>query len=519
VTVGAKVIVFATAFVALVLVAPAWADFDDGVAAYNLGDYAAAIAQWRPLADTGNATAQYNMGVLFEFGLGLPADPSEAARWYRLGAEQGNAFAQKALGVLYYTGRGVAKDNAEAVRWYRAAAEQDFAEAQFNLGMTYARGEGIGQDRIAAVDERVTKWMDPARKADLIPPQIEIADTFQAQSQTFEISGLVADVSKISSLTVHNIPVTLADDGAFAATVYVPLDGVTVSISAIDEWGNRSERSVLITRHQEVAKVALRFDALNPTVRTGISRPDAFAIVIGVEKYESMPDATYANRDAQMFFDFAQLALGVPVENIRILVDEEATDIAIYRTFRQWLPALVQPGKTDVYLFFAGHGLATPDGSEMFLLPHNVAMDVLNRTAIRRSEIFDWLRDSGARSITIFLDTCFSGGTRGDETLVADARGFGLSARDETVPTSFTLISAASGAQTSTSLPEAQQGLFSYFLMKGMEGAADANNDRQITAGELHAFVAQNVARQASRLATDQAPQIAGDSERVLVAW
>ena len=153
----------------------------------------------------------------------------------------------------------------------------------------------------------------------------------------------------------------------------------------------------------------------------------------------------------------------------------------------------------------------------MFLLPSNAAVDVLSRTALRRQEVFEWLQNSGARTVTVFLDTCFSGGTRGEETLVADARGFGLSARDESVPESFTLISAATGAQTSTSPPEAQQGLFSYFLMKGMEGDADANGDNKITAGELHAFVAASVARQAPRLGTDQTPQIAGDPDRVLV--
>ena len=103
--------------------------------------------------------------------------------------------------------------------------------------------------------------------------------------------------------------------------------------------------------------------------------------------------------------------------------------------------------------------------------------------------------------------------------MVADRRGFGLSARDESVPTTFTLISAATGDQTSTSLPEAGQGLFSYFLMKGMEGGADGNGDNKITAGELHTFVAQNVARQAPRLATDQTPQITGDPNRDFVAW
>ena len=71
----------------------------------------------------------------------------------------------------------------------------------------------------------------------------------------------------------------------------------------------------------------------------------------------------------------------------------------------------------------------------------------------------------------------------------------------------------------STSLPEVNQGLFSYFLMKGMEGDADGNGENKITAGELHAFVAENVARQAPRLATDQTPQITGDPDRVLVAW
>ena len=155
----------------------------------------------------------------------------------------------------------------------------------------------------------------------------------------------------------------------------------------------------------------------------------------------------------------------------------------------------------------------------MFLLPTNGEPSLLERSAIRRSDVFDWLQASGARSVTVFLDTCFSGGTRGDEVLVADNRGIGISAKDQSVPDSFTVMSAATGTQASTSLPEAQQGLFSYFLMKGMEGEADANDDRKITTGELHSFVAENVARQVQRLGKDQTPQIAGDEDRVLVAW
>lgn len=83
----------------------------------------------------------------------------------------------------------------------------------------------------------------------------------------------------------------------------------------------------------------------------------------------------------------------------------------------------------------------------------------------------------------------------------------------------FTLFMSSTGDEISNNLPEAEHGLFSYFLMKGMEGNADANADRKITAGELHAYVAENVSRQAVRLGRAQTPQLQGDAERVLLAW
>ena len=354
---------------------------------------------------------------------------------------------------------------------------------------------------------------------DEIAPTIQIAEVLEIATDSIQLAGLVTDASRITEFIIQNEAVGVGENGAFQTTLYVPLGGLTVLVTAVDEFGNRAERTTQVARVQEAANAAFQFDPLNPTAQAVAANPNAVAIIIGVEGYENLPDATFANRDAQVFFDFAQRALGVRAENIRLLVNEETTDLEIIRAFRQWLPALVQPGQSDVYVFFAGHGLAAADGTGMFLMPQSAAVDLLDRTAIRRDDMFDWLQASGARTVTIFLDTCLSGGTRGEEVLVADRRGFGLSARDESVPTTFTLISAATGDQTSTSLPEAGQGLFSYFLMKGMEGGADGNGDNKINAGELHTFVAQNVARQAPRLATDQTPQITGDPNRDFVAW
>ncbi len=128
------------------------APLDDARAAYNRGDYTAALTVSQPLADQGNAAAQYYVGSMYATGRGLPQSYPEAARWIRRSAELGFAQAQYDLGVMYRDGLGVARDDAETVRWYRRAAEQGFIHAQYNLGFRYASGRGITRDDAAAAE-------------------------------------------------------------------------------------------------------------------------------------------------------------------------------------------------------------------------------------------------------------------------------------------------------------------------------------------------------------------------------
>ena len=115
--------------------------------AFKLGD----LLQ---MAESGNAEAQWALGVVYRRGEGVPRDHAEAVKWYRLAAEQGHARAQNNLGVRYHKGEGVPKNDAEAVKWYRRAAEQGHAAAQYNLGERYSEGdEGVSQDYAEAV-----KW-------------------------------------------------------------------------------------------------------------------------------------------------------------------------------------------------------------------------------------------------------------------------------------------------------------------------------------------------------------------------
>ncbi len=104
--------------------APAGADFAEGLAAYDGGDYRTAFEQWHALAEAGDAQAQTALAGLYQAGEGVPEDAAAALRWYRRAAEQGDAVAQQNLGDLYATGRGAARDLVRATVWLSLAAEQ-----------------------------------------------------------------------------------------------------------------------------------------------------------------------------------------------------------------------------------------------------------------------------------------------------------------------------------------------------------------------------------------------------------
>jgi len=111
----------------------AWADFDDGWAALERGDYATALKEWRPLAEQGDADAQYNLGVMYEHGWGVPVNYAEAVKWYRKAAEYGHAGAQFGLGSGYFLGRGVPEDYIKAHMWLSLAKAQGHEKAAKGL--------------------------------------------------------------------------------------------------------------------------------------------------------------------------------------------------------------------------------------------------------------------------------------------------------------------------------------------------------------------------------------------------
>src|SRR5450830_1929110 len=118
----------------------------EAAAALDAGNGARALEICKTLAEQGNATAQYNLGVLYERAAGLTPDYSQAVHWYTLAAEQNNAMAQYNLGVMYDLGRGVPQDNEKALLWLGRAASNGNAVAQCNLASMYFYGVGVEQN-------------------------------------------------------------------------------------------------------------------------------------------------------------------------------------------------------------------------------------------------------------------------------------------------------------------------------------------------------------------------------------
>jgi TPR repeat protein len=141
---------------------------EQGVAAaqYDLGlmyangegvpqNYAEAVKWWLAASES-RRDAQNNLGTMFELGHGVVQDYSAAVKWYRKAAEQGFGGAQHNLGRMYENGLGVPQDFAEAARWYRRAAELGYAEAQNNLGVLCQQA---GQNRLGEADDAAVKGL------------------------------------------------------------------------------------------------------------------------------------------------------------------------------------------------------------------------------------------------------------------------------------------------------------------------------------------------------------------------
>ena len=246
-----------------------------------------------------------------------------------------------------------------------------------------------------------------------------------------------------------------------------------------------------------------------------------WALVIGVAKYPDLPghDLTYTVIDAQAIYDFLIGPGGLKEDHVKLLLNNKASFSAV-RAGLEWLRKQAQPDDLVIF-YFSGHGYQgkddngdEQDGLDEFLVLYDTQQGYIDSTAFRDDEFGKFLDKVSSQHVLVLFDSCFSGGaSRGIKGLQSGAKpvpGYTDIFHDFSLEGKL-VLSASTEAQQSWEDSKLGHGVFTYFLLQGLNGEADEDKDYQITVEELHEFVAKKVDEFVEReKQASQEPQLTG---------
>lgn len=369
--------------------------------------------------------------------------------------------------------------------------------------------------------------------ADGEPPKVAInyppVDTKVEQEQIL-ILALVTDNVEVASVQVSVNGVRAVSEevtkGARAAPVRArvalqPGENV-IEVTAIDKAGNASQMVRTVMR----TLPAVATPPPPPPPKHG----ERWAVVIGVGTYDhaGIPKLRFAERDARSIFEFLTTRGGFKKDNVQLLTDtspNKPTLINIKRSLGEWLAR--RAGKDDtVVVYYAGHGApevdvsgVEADGLSKYLIPRDADPDSLFTTGFPMDDIQRVFARLQAERVVFMVDTCFSGASGGRTFMRQATRSGHLSTQfleRLTKSRGRVIISAAGPNELALELPDLGHGVFTYYLLKGMEGEADRDKDGIVTVSELYEYVEDRVSAHARKAGGRQRPIMRGEVEGTL---
>jgi ankyrin repeat protein len=239
------------------------------------------------------------------------------------------------------------------------------------------------------------------------------------------------------------------------------------------------------------------------------SHGDDFALVVGIEDYESVPKAEYGLRDARAVRKHLE-AMGWPARNIISLEGHAATGNKLKSYLEEWLPLNVTPESTLI-VYYAGHGAPDPVKGDAYLIPWDGDPMFLKSTAYPLKQLYVDLAKLKAKRVIVALDACFSG-AGGRSVLAKGARPLVVSSSEELPKAdNLTVLSAAGGNEITGTLDEQGHGVFTYYLLKGLSGAAKDPRG-EVTAQGLFDYLKPRVEKEARRQNRVQVPTFHGSA-------
>jgi hypothetical protein len=266
--------------------------------------------------------------------------------------------------------------------------------------------------------------------------------------------------------------------------------------------------AVAASKAPEPAKPAApaepRSDVDRPAYKVA-QNPDAYAIVVGVEKYNALPDAKWAERDAKAMTAHL-VAMGYPQRNIVTLTGAQATRTGLVKNLEAWLPNQVNERST-VLFYFSGHGAPDAKSAQAYLVPSDGDPQYLEETGYPIKRLYEKLGALKAKRVLVALDSCFSG-AGGRSVLASGTRPLVAKLTLAPAQSKVVSLSASSADEITGALDEQGHGLFTYHLLKALGETAGRG-----TVQELYDALKPRVADEARRQNRGQTPQLFGSAD------
>lgn len=258
----------------------------------------------------------------------------------------------------------------------------------------------------------------------------------------------------------------------------------------------------------DIAKkeVIIKVNGISDVPNFGDSpRGDDLAIVIGVEKYQNVLNSEFSNKDADLMKTYLK-AIGFLDRNIEFITNDRATKSGIEKAIDAWLPNKVKKD-SKVYVYYSGHGAPEPTTGEAYIVPYDGDPNYLSITGYPLKRLYDRLGKLQAQEVIVLLDSCFSG-AGGRSVLAKGARPLVMLPGTTVLPSNMVVLTATQGSQISTSSPEKEHGVFTYYFLKALK-------DGKKELSEIYEYIKPQIEDEAKSLNVSQSPSMTPESAKI----
>lgn len=497
--------------------------FKVGIMYYNgegvVQNYQEAYKWIKKAVDVKDPFSYGTLGAMYYYGLGTAVNQNEAFRLAKIGSEHEDSSAMALLAKIYGEGKGAPKNVAESFKWEKKAAEKGFIDAFLGLGIMYEEGIGTHKN----TEEAIT-WYKKAYDKNVPDAPMMLCMAYYTQKDYKEAkkwAELTINQKEfafvgyriLALLNIYGLGVPQNKDKAFEL-IAKALDGAKQKEgpmpNTLDVEGEVYLADNNINKAREIYSAILKetpdFYAKNETklskfmkehkgsdvdfdipMANNISN-NTFAVVISNEKYQMEKFVQYAENDGKAFTEYCKKTLGLPEKNVHFVTNATLNNI---KHEIKWLQDVitVYNGDAKIIFYYAGHGIPDEQNKSAYLLPiDGYGSDVTTGYALE--DLYKALGRLPSKSVTVFLDACFSGAKR-DGEMLASARGVAIKVKQATPVGNIVVFSAAQGDETAYPYKEEEHGLFTYYLLKKLQ---ETKGD--VTLGELGDYIKTQVERQ-----------------------